>query len=196
MYFCFPNGSFLYGYLKYIAITVTRHASFLDRDLEKRKDGIHEKLWPTPRSASSLLLSSHNLDGKRNNPYRERVLFEESDMPHIHEVATLTSKGQITLPKSIRQTLDPGLDEYRQGNTIGRDYRHWRRAKIWRRFRLFFRYDSRTRVIVCAWVNDGQTMRSADSKSDPYAVFRKMLERGRPPDDWAALFTANQSDWP
>ena len=92
--------------------------------------------------------------------------------------------------------LDPGLDEYRQGNTIGRDYRHWRRAKIWRRFRLFFRYDSRTRVIVCAWVNDGQTIRSADSKSDPYAVFRKMLERGRPPDDWAALFTANQSDWP
>ena len=117
-------------------------------------------------------------------------------MPHIHEVATLTSKGQITLPKSIRQALDPGLDEYRQGNTMGRDYRHWRRAKIWRRFRLFFRYDSRTRVIVCAWVNDGQTMRSADSKSDPYAVFRKMLERGRPPDDWAALFTANQSDWP
>ena len=27
-------------------------------------------------------------------------------MPEIHEVATLTSKGQITLPKSIRQALD------------------------------------------------------------------------------------------
>lgn len=26
-------------------------------------------------------------------------------MPHIHEVATLTSKGQITLPKPIRQAL-------------------------------------------------------------------------------------------
>lgn len=26
-------------------------------------------------------------------------------MPDIHEVATLTSKGQITLPKSIRQAL-------------------------------------------------------------------------------------------
>jgi|GEM_PF-4719051 len=26
-------------------------------------------------------------------------------MPTIHEVATLTSKGQITLPKSIRQAL-------------------------------------------------------------------------------------------
>ncbi|MBN6742725.1 type II toxin-antitoxin system PrlF family antitoxin [Acidithiobacillus sp. MC6.1] len=30
-------------------------------------------------------------------------------MPHIHEVATLTSKGQITLPKSIRQALDIGV---------------------------------------------------------------------------------------
>jgi len=26
-------------------------------------------------------------------------------MPHIHEIATVTSKGQITLPKSIRQIL-------------------------------------------------------------------------------------------
>ncbi|QDQ26884.1 AbrB/MazE/SpoVT family DNA-binding domain-containing protein [Chitinimonas arctica] len=29
-------------------------------------------------------------------------------MSHIHDVATLTSKGQITLPKSIRQAL--GVD--------------------------------------------------------------------------------------
>ena len=29
-------------------------------------------------------------------------------MPAIHEIATLTSKGQITLPKSIRQAL--GVD--------------------------------------------------------------------------------------
>ena len=29
-------------------------------------------------------------------------------MPHIHQVATITSKGQITLPKPIRQAL--GID--------------------------------------------------------------------------------------
>ncbi|MBG6127658.1 toxin YhaV [Pseudomonas sp. BG2dil] len=49
---------------------------------------------------------------------------------------------------------DPGCDEFRQGNTLGTAYRHWRRAKIGRRFRLFFRYDSRSKVIVYAWVND------------------------------------------
>ena len=46
-----------------------------------------------------------------------------------------------------------------------------------------------------AWVNDEQTLRSAGSKSDPYAVFEKMLGRGNPPDDWAALVAASQADW-
>src|SRR3546814_8842841 len=79
---------------------------------------------------------------------------------------------------------DPSRDEYRQRNTLGDAYRQWRRAKIGRRFRLFFRYDSKANVIVFAWVNDEQTLRSAGSKSDPYAVFEKMLGRGNPPDDW------------
>ncbi|MBL8472953.1 MAG: type II toxin-antitoxin system YhaV family toxin [Rhodocyclaceae bacterium] len=82
---------------------------------------------------------------------------------------------------------DPARDEYRQGNTLGPAYRHWRRAKIGRRFRLFFRYDARAKIIVYAWVNDEQSLRSAGAKSDPYAVFEKMLGRGNPPDDWAAL---------
>lgn len=90
---------------------------------------------------------------------------------------------------------DPSRDEFRQGNTLGPAYRHWRRAKIGRRFRLFFRYDSRTKVIVFAWVNDEQTLRSAGSKSDPYAVFEKMLGRGNPPDDWNALVNASHQDW-
>ncbi|MBX3668968.1 MAG: type II toxin-antitoxin system YhaV family toxin [Rhodocyclaceae bacterium] len=82
---------------------------------------------------------------------------------------------------------DPARDEYRQGNTLGPAYRHWRRAKIGRRFRLFFRYDARAKIIVYVWVNDEQSLRSAGAKSDPYAVFEKMLGRGNPPDDWAAL---------
>lgn len=82
---------------------------------------------------------------------------------------------------------EPGRDEYRQGNTMGPDYRHWRRAKIGRRFRLFFRYDTRAKVIVYAWINDEHTLRSAGSKSDPYHVFQQMLDRGNPSDNWSAL---------
>jgi toxin YhaV len=90
---------------------------------------------------------------------------------------------------------DPGREEYRQGNTMGPAFRHWRRAKVGRRFRLFFRYDSKTRIIIFAWVNDENTLRSSGGKTDPYAVFQRMLERGHPPDDWEALMAASQSDW-
>ncbi len=75
---------------------------------------------------------------------------------------------------------DPARDEFRQGNTMGPAFRHWRRARIGRRFRLFFRYDSRSKVIIYAWVNDENTLRAAGSRNDPYAVFQKMLSRGNP----------------
>jgi toxin YhaV len=91
--------------------------------------------------------------------------------------------------------LDPNRDEYRQGNTMGPAFRHWRRAKIGRRFRLFFRFDSKSRIIIFAWINDETTLRQAGSATDPYSVFQKMLERGNPPNDWRDLLAAANSDW-
>ncbi len=73
---------------------------------------------------------------------------------------------------------DPARDEYRQGNTMGPAYRYWRRAKIGRRYRLFFRYDSKAKVIVYAWVNDGQTLRSSGSKSDRTPYLRRCSDAG------------------
>ena len=82
---------------------------------------------------------------------------------------------------------EPSRAEYRQGKTLGTPYRHWRRAKIGRRFRVFFRYDAKERVIVYAWMNDKRTLQSAGSKTDPYTVFATMLAQGDPPNDWASL---------
>lgn len=90
---------------------------------------------------------------------------------------------------------DPNREAYRQGNTMGAAFRYWRRAKIGRRFRLFFRFDSKTRIIIFTWVNDENTLRASGSKSDPYVVFQRMLERGHPPDDWADLLSASHTDW-
>ena len=59
---------------------------------------------------------------------------------------------------------DPNREEYRQGNTMGTDFRHWRRAKIGRRFRLFFRFDSKSRIIIFAWVNDENTLLAASMR--------------------------------
>ena len=49
---------------------------------------------------------------------------------------------------------DPSREEYRQGNTMGNAFRHWRRAKVGRRFRLFFRFDSTAKIIIFAWINE------------------------------------------
>ena len=90
---------------------------------------------------------------------------------------------------------DPSRNAYRQGTRQGRRHRHWRRARIGRRFRLFFHYDTRTKVIVYAWVNDQSTLRSSGSRTDPDTVFAGMLARGQPPDDWVSLMAASRQDW-
>lgn len=90
---------------------------------------------------------------------------------------------------------DPTWPEYRQGGTLGATRKHWFRAKFGNgRFRLFFRYDSRSKVIIFAWVNDETTLRAYGSKTDAYAVFKGMLDKGDPPDDWAALLKAVSTD--
>ncbi|MCY4550704.1 MAG: type II toxin-antitoxin system YhaV family toxin [Defluviicoccus sp.] len=45
---------------------------------------------------------------------------------------------------------DPSRDEYRQGSTLGPRYRHWGRARIRRRVRLFFPYVARAKGDVYA----------------------------------------------
>lgn len=82
---------------------------------------------------------------------------------------------------------DPGSDRYQQGNKLGSKYRHWRRVKFRGRFRLFFRYSSAQRAIIYVWLNDPNTLRKEGGRTDPYWVFRSMLDRHKPPTDWADL---------
>lgn len=88
---------------------------------------------------------------------------------------------------------DPSRAEYRQGSTLGEDHKHWFRAKFFQQYRLFFRYHASSKVIVFAWVNDDDTKRAFESSNDAYRVFKKMLESGRPPDDWDHLLAEAQS---
>ncbi|MHB1530701.1 type II toxin-antitoxin system YhaV family toxin [Acidithiobacillus sp.] len=82
---------------------------------------------------------------------------------------------------------DPARAEYRQGNTLGEDHKHWFRAKFFQQYRLFFRYHAESKVIVYVWMNDENTKRAYESSDDAYRVFRKMLESGHPPDEWDQL---------
>lgn len=89
---------------------------------------------------------------------------------------------------------DPTRSEYRQGNTLGDDHKHWFRAKFFQQYRLFFRYHAPSKVIVFVWVNDEDTKRAYESSDDAYRVFRKMLERGHPPDDWNQLLVEARAE--
>ncbi len=91
---------------------------------------------------------------------------------------------------------DPTRAVYRQGDTLGDEYKHWFRAKFLQQMRLFFRYQETksAKVIVLAWVNDEDTLRAYGKTSDAYAIFRKMLKRGSPPDDWEKLLAAARKD--
>jgi len=82
---------------------------------------------------------------------------------------------------------DPSRPEYRQGSTLGDQHKHWFRVKFFQQHRLFFRYHAASKIIVLAWVNDTDTKRAYDSKTDAYQVFKRMLDSGHPPDDWDQL---------
>ena len=106
-------------------------------------------------------------------------------MANAKVLAALRTLAFATIPS------DPTRPEYRQGGTLGDDRKHWFRARFGgQRFRLFFRYNTAAKIIVLAWVNDAETLRTYGSKTDADAVFRSMLDGGNPPDDWAALLRA------
>lgn len=84
---------------------------------------------------------------------------------------------------------DPTRAEYRLGGALGEEHRHWFRAKFFQQYRLFFRFHRASKTLVYAWVNDETTKLSYDSPTDAYAVFRRRLSKGKPPDDWEPLFT-------
>jgi len=117
----------------------------------------------------------------------QRVMAQRPEDWQSHPKAKLLRRIVDLIEVEIPR--NPGAPEYAQGHTLGPSYRHWRRAKFMSRFRLFFRFDSASRMIVYGWVNDENSLRKAGSCTDPYAVFRHRLEIGDPPDDWHVLLT-------
>jgi len=79
---------------------------------------------------------------------------------------------------------------FRQGNALGHHRKPWFRAKFFLQYRLFYRFSSVDRIIVLAWLNDEQSLRSYDSTTDAYAIFKRMLDSGNPPDNFDTLMKA------
>lgn len=89
---------------------------------------------------------------------------------------------------------NPADSKYRQGDTLGKDQKHWFRAKFFQQYRLFFRYSETSKVIIYAWVNDDNSLRAYGAKNDAYTTFARMLQSGEPPSTWDELFNAAIAD--
>ena len=68
------------------------------------------------------------------------------------------------------------------------------RAKFFQQYRLFFRFDAKSKLIIYAWVNDEKTKRAYGKRNDAYAVFEKMLNSGHPPDSFDQLLEEAKSN--
>jgi toxin YhaV len=89
---------------------------------------------------------------------------------------------------------DPTSRTWLQGATLGSQHKHWLRAKFFQQYRLFFRCDRGSRVIVYGWVNGEATKRAYGSATDAYKVFSALLTKGNPPDGWSALKAACEAN--
>lgn len=98
-------------------------------------------------------------------------------------------KRLVAIRKLVFEVIpaNPAHKDFALGNTLSTKYKSWRRAKFLQQYRLFFRYDSASKIIIYSWFNDERSLRSYGSKSDAYRVFEKMLLSDKPPADWAEL---------
>lgn len=101
------------------------------------------------------------------------------------------TKLLIAIQRVIEERIsaDPLGAQFRQGDTLGDEYKHWFRAVFLGQFRLFYRCSAAHKTIVIGWVNDFETLRAYGSKTDAYKVFAEMLKAGDPPDDWGVLLS-------
>ena len=73
----------------------------------------------------------------------------------VNYVKKNASKRLVAIAKPVFKTIpkDLPIPKYRQGSTLGDDRKHWFRAKFAQQYRLFFRFDSASKIIVFTWVN-------------------------------------------
>ncbi|WP_422402990.1 type II toxin-antitoxin system YhaV family toxin [Pseudomonas sp. GZD-209] len=122
----------------------------------------------------------------------ECLAADDPDGFHNHPYYKLLEKVDASIMERV--PADPGAKAYVQGNTLGKDCRHWRRVKagLPNRYRLFFQYRGDVpKSIIYAWLNDEATLRKAGARTDVYTVFKAMLKKGAMPDAFADLLQAS-----
>ncbi len=132
-----------------------------------------------------------------------RILLHPLVLERIQEWQARATKGDVRSHKllaGLNQLMfevipsDPGHPRLYVGHSLGSAFAHWRRAKMYQRYRVFFRFSSAHRSIVLVWINDERSLRAYGAATDAYATFQRMIERGTPPDDLDQLLWESEHD--
>ena len=85
------------------------------------------------------------------------------------------SKLLATIYKAIKDGIpaDPYFAGYYQGETEGYSYNQWKRAKPEGKYRLFFKCDKESNLIIYAWLNSEISLSKYKSHMDAYRDFRQ-----------------------
>ncbi len=165
---------------------------------DKRRKGA---VGPHPAAASSARTVGPLVHGWL-------VLLHPLLLGQLEKLATAAEKEPALVPGPNRKLLGhlrdlmfdkipqaPDAPAFRHGGALRGGRREWFRAKTGNgRYRLFYRFDSRARIIVFAWVNDDEHLRTIGARSDAYAQFGRMLDAGNPPTSWDELLAVARAE--
>lgn len=142
----------------------------------------------TPRESHGWKIWFGELFDARWRALRDRVKRLKTELDESHFAAHPDVKLFAALVHIVHEAVprSPEHSDFRLGKTLGQRFTGWRRVKrhgLPDRMRLFFKFSSAHKLIVFVWLNDTNTLRKDGAATDPYGVFRRMLEAGDPPDD-------------
>ncbi|MGH2458775.1 MAG: type II toxin-antitoxin system YhaV family toxin [Chloroflexota bacterium] len=145
-----------------------------------------------PLIVNGWVLLYHPAFGNRYAGLRDETRRLKSRLPddqyRTHPLVKLTASVRRLVLEIV--PLNPNSEEFH----LHGDLAAFRRAKghgLPPRYRLFWVFSSQIHTIIFLYLNDDATLRKEGADTDPYAVFRQMIDRGAVGDD----FDANLERW-
>jgi toxin YhaV len=147
---------------------------------------------PTPPLINGWLVLFHSAFDRRYvalqgeaRELKERLSTQQyAQHPRVMLLAAVTRLIAEIVPD------DPNAPDFRLHDELST----CRRAKghgLPQRYRLFWVFSERNKTIIFLYLNDEETLRKEGARSDPYAVFARLVARG----EIGADFAANLAAW-
>ena len=146
----------------------------------------------TPPIINGWIVLAHPVFARRYVALRDDVRRLKGELTADAYKRSPTVKLFAALRRLITEIVpqDPNAPEYMLRGPLAR-YRRAKGRGLPPRYRLFWIFSTQAKTIIFLYINDEATLRKEGAKSDPYAVFERLVERG----DIGADFSENYEAW-